>query len=140
MARLYKNMLIFQLSYELSLDINRLVDKFPKEQKDNIISQMRRAATSIPLNIAEGSVKKSNREFLQFLSYAYSSGKELDVLLMMSKDLKYIPKKDYERLFKKLESLMIKLFAFMENIESRFEKRKRFFTKYKNEKHNLSRH
>ena len=131
MARLYKNMEIFQLSYDLSLDIHRLLDKFPEKEKDNIISQMRRAATSIPLNIAEGSVKKSNREFLQFLSYAYGSGKELDVLLMMSKDLDYISKKDYSALFEKLDKLMAKLFGFMENIESRFENKKKFFTKYK---------
>ena len=122
---------IFQLGYDLSLDIHRLLDKFPDKEKDNIISQMRRAVTSIPLNIAEGSVKKSQREFLNFLSYAYGSAKELDVLLSMSKDLGYITKKDYDALFGKLDKLMAKLFGFMENIESRFENKKRFFTRYK---------
>jgi len=131
MARLYRNMEIFQLGYDLSLDIHRLLDKFPDKEKDNIISQMRRAVTSIPLNIAEGSVKKSQREFLNFLSYAYGSAKELDVLLSMSKDLGYITKKDYDALFGKLDKLMAKLFGFMENIESRFENKKRFFTRYK---------
>ncbi|MBS3102656.1 four helix bundle protein [Candidatus Woesearchaeota archaeon] len=131
MARLYKNMEIFQLSYELSLDIHRLLDKLPDKEKDNIISQMRRAATSIPLNIAEGSVKKSHREFLNFLNYAYGSAKELDVLLSMSKDLGYITKKDYDILFSKLDKLMAKLFGFMENIESRFETKKKFFTRFK---------
>lgn len=122
---------IFQLSYELSLDIHRLLDKLPDKEKDNIISQMRRAATSIPLNIAEGSVKKSHREFLNFLNYAYGSAKELDVLLSMSKDLGYITKKDYDILFSKLDKLMAKLFGFMENIESRFETKKKFFTRFK---------
>ena len=131
MARLYKNMEIFQLSYELSLDIHRLLDKLPDKEKDNIISQMRRAATSIPLNRAEGSVKKSHREFLNFLNYAYGSAKELDVLLSMSKDLGYITKKDYDILFSKLDKLMAKLFGFMENIESRFETKKKFFTRFK---------
>src|SRR3989338_1545092 len=121
MARLYKNMEIFQLSYSLALDIHKLLDKFPEEQKENMTSQMRRAATSIPLNIAEGSVKKSHREFLNFLSYAYGSAKELDVLLSMSKDLEYITKEDYELLFERLDMLRIKLFRFMENIEARFE-------------------
>jgi len=93
---------------------------------------MRRASTSIPLNIAEGSVKKSQREFLNYLSHAYGSGKELDVLLSMSKDLKYIAQKDYDVLFEKLDKLMAKLFGFMENIESRFETKKKFFTKFKN--------
>jgi four helix bundle protein len=134
MARLYKNMEIFQLGYQLSLDIHRLLDKFPEKEKDNIVSQMRRASTSIPLNIAEGSVKKSQREFLNFLGYAYGSAKELDVLLSMSKDLKYISKKDYDVLFEKLDKLMAKLFGFMQNIESRFETKKKFFTKFKDKK------
>jgi four helix bundle protein len=131
MARLYKNMEIFQLSYALAIDIHKILDKFPEKEKDNIVNQMRRAATSIPLNIAEGSVKKSFKGFLTFLEYAYGSAKELDVLLSMSKDLKYISKKDYDSLFKKLDKLMAKLFGFMKNIESRFEKKKRFFTGYK---------
>ena len=130
MARLYKNMEIFQLSYDLTLDIHKLLDKFPDKEKDNIISQMRRAATSIPLNIAEGSVKKSYKEFLNFLSYAYGSAKELDVLLSLSKDLKYITKKEYDDLFEKLDKLMAKLFGFMKNIESRFENKKMFFARY----------
>jgi len=134
MARLYKNMEIFQLSYDLAIDIHKLLDKFPEKEKDNIISQMQRAVTSIPLNIAEGSTKKSYKAFLQFLSYAYGSAKELDVLLSMSKDLGYITKKDYDLLFKKLDKLMAKLFGFMKNIESRFEDKKKFFTKYRPEK------
>ena len=132
MARLYKNMEIFQLSYSLAIEIHKMLDKFPKKEKDNIISQMRRASTSIPLNIAEGSVKKSQKEFLNFLSYSYGSAKELDVLLSMSKDLGYISKDDYGILFAKLDKLMAKLFNFMKNIESSFENKKRFFTKYEN--------
>ena len=130
MARLYKNMEIFEIGYSLALDIHRLLDRFPDKEKDNIISQMRRAVTSIPLNIAEGSVKKSNKEFLNFLSYSYGSAKELDVLLSMSKDLNYISEEEYEDLFVKLDKLMAKLFGFMKNIEARFENKKRFFTRY----------
>ena len=134
MACLYKNMENFQIGYALSLDIHKILDKFPQKEKDNVTSQMRRAATSIPLNIAEGSVKKSQREFLNYLSYAYGSAKELEVLPSMSKDLKYITKNDHDILFNKLDELMAKLFGFMKNIESRFEKKNNFFTKYKKEK------
>ena len=134
MARLYKNMEIFQLSYKFSIEINKLLDTFPDKEKDNIITQMRRAGTSIPLNIVEGSAKKSPREFLQFLSYSYGSCKELDVLLMMSRDLDYITNDKYEKLFNKLDTLMSKLFGFMKNIESRFENKKRFFTRYEKKK------
>ena len=50
---------------------------------------------------------------------------------MMSNDLGYISKKEYDDLFRKLDKVMAKLFAFMGNIEARFENKKRFFTKYK---------
>ena len=122
---------IFKLGYELTIDIHKILKKFPEKEKDNIISQMRRASTSIPINIAEGSVKKSDKEFLNFLSHSYGSAKEVDVLLSMSKDLEYISQKEYDFLFAKLDKLMAKLFGFMKNIESRFEDKKRFFTKYK---------
>ncbi len=127
---MYKNMEVYQLGYAFALDIHRILDKFPKKEEANISSQMRRAATSIPLNIAEGSVKKSPREFLNFLSYAYGSAKELDVLISMSKDLGYITKREYSNLFAKLDKIMAKLFGFMNNIESRFENKKRFFVKF----------
>ena len=113
MARLYKNMEIFQLSYTLSIDINKILDKFPEKEKDNITDQMRRAATSVPLNMAEGAVKKSPREFLNFLSHSYCSAKELDVLLLMSRDLNYIIKKQYLDFFNKLDKLITKIFGFM---------------------------
>ena len=122
---------IFQLSYDLLLEIYKLLDKFPEKESDNLISQTRRAATSIPLNIAEGSSKKSLRQFLNFLSHSYGSAKELDVLLSISRDLNYVSEKDYNLLFKKLDKLMAKLFWFMDNIEARFEKKKRFYTRYK---------
>lgn len=131
MARLYRNMEIFQIGYDLVLDVYQILEKLPEKERDNIASQMKRAATSIPLNIAEGSVKKSQKEFLNYLGYAYGSAKELDVLLSLSKDLKYITQKDYDLLFRKLDKLMAKLFGFMENIESRFENKKRFFTRFK---------
>ena len=134
MARLYKNMEIFQLSYTLSIDINKILDKFPEKEKDNITDQMRRAATSVPLNMAEGAVKKSPREFLNFLSHSYCSAKELDVLLMMSRDLNYISKKEYLDFFKRLDKIMAKLFGFMKNIEARFENKKKFYTNYKKTK------
>ena len=131
MARLYKNMRIWHLGYEFALDIYKLTEKFPKEELNNLTSQMRRAATSIPLNIAEGSTKRSYKEFLNFLSYAYGSAKELDVLLLLSKDLKYIQNKKYTQIEKKLDLLMAKLFLFMSNIEKRIkDKRYNFFRKF----------
>ena len=121
---------IFKLGYGFCLEVYKILDNLPEKEKDNLTSQLRRAATSIPVNIAEGSVKKSYREFLNFLKYSYGSCKEIDVLLMMCYDLGYINKKEYDKIFSKLDELMAKLFSFMKNIESRFEDKKRFFTKF----------
>jgi len=112
---MYKNMEVFQLSYALAIDVHKMLDKFPEKENDNIKSQIRRSVTSIPLNIAEGSVKKSDREFLSYLSHAYGSAKELEVLLSMSKDLKYISQEEHNGLFKKLDKVMAKLFGFVGN-------------------------
>ena len=78
---------------------------------------MRRAAVSIPINIVEGSTRHSEKAFLSFLTYAYGSTKELDVLLSLSKDLGYIDKKQYSEINEKLDEIMAKLFKFMNNIE-----------------------
>ncbi len=132
MARLYRNMQIWQLGYNLVIDIYKLTEKFPKDEKSNLISQMRRAATSIPINIAEGSTKRSYKEFLNFLSYAYGSAKELEVLLLLSSDLRYITNKKYKQIEKKLDELMAKLFLFMSNIEKRIKDKKyNFFRKWR---------
>jgi len=123
---MYKNIEIWGLSYNFVLDMYALTEKFPESERNNLTSQMRRAATSIPLNIAEGSSRKSTKEFLNFLNYAYGSAKELDVLLSLSKDLKFVNKEEYDVAYKKLDKLMAKLYAFLQNIEKRLGNKKKF--------------
>lgn len=118
MARNYKNLEIWNLSYELVLEIYDILKKFPDNESNNIISQMRRAATSIPLNIAEGCTRYSKKSFLQFLNYAYGSGRELEVLLLLSKDLNYININEYNEINNKLDLLNKKVFVFINKVES----------------------
>ncbi len=54
---------VYHLAYDFVLEIYKILDKFPDYEKNNITSQLRRASVSIPLNIAEGAVKASRREF-----------------------------------------------------------------------------
>lgn len=117
--RLYKNMEIYKLSYDFVFEIYKLTEDFPQIENNNLTWQMRRAAVSIPINIVEGTTRHSEKAFLNFLTYAYGSAKELDVLLSLSKDLGYVNEKDYSRIYKKLDELMAKLFKFMNNIEKR---------------------
>ena len=93
---------IWNLGYELTLDFYKLTENFPLDEKNNLTSQIRRASSSIPLNIAEGSSRFTNKAYLQFLNYAYGSCRELEVLLLLSKDLNYIEIEKIDKLSKKL--------------------------------------
>lgn len=117
MARNFKKLEVWNLSYDLVLDFYKIIDKFPESEKDNLISQIRRASTGIPLNIAEGCSRQSKKSFLQFFIYAYGSCKELDVLLMLSRDLKYISPEIYNNMNEKLDKLTRKLFLFLKEVE-----------------------
>ena len=119
MARFYNNMDIYKLSYNFVFDVYTITKTFPKSEDNNLIWQMRRAAVSIPINIVEGSTRHSEKAFLNFLTYAYGSVKELGVLLSLSKDLGYIDEKKYADISKKLDEMTAKLFKFMSNIEKR---------------------
>ena len=91
MIRSYKDLEVYQESYELSLQMYRLVEEYPKAVQYDIGSHLRRAAISIPLNIAEGYGKKSSdKDFKRFLQMSLGSCNEVQVLLEMSSDLGYI--------------------------------------------------
>lgn len=119
MARFYDKIGIYKLSYNFVFDIYNITKNFPKSEDNNLTWQMRRAAVSMPINIVEGSTRHSEKAFLNFLTYAYGSVKELEVLLSLSKDLGYINEEKYSEVSKKLDEVAAKLFKFMNNIEKR---------------------
>ena len=99
MIRGFKDLRIYQKSYDLSLRIHKLTKGFPKKEQYEMGSQIRRAAMSVPLNIAEGyGNKQSNIEFKRFLKIAMGSINEVEVLLDMSKDLNYINEGDHKEM------------------------------------------
>ena len=87
----YKDLAIYQKSYDTSLRIHRVTLTFPKHETYELGSQMRRAAISVPLNIAEGYGRKIHQnDFKSFLINALGSCNEMQVLLEMVRDLGYI--------------------------------------------------
>lgn len=85
----FKDLIVWQKAYKLVLEIYKATKVFPKEEMYALTQQMRRAAVSIPPNIAEGYARKHKLEYKQFLSLAYSSLAELETQFMLAKDLSY---------------------------------------------------
>lgn len=94
MDKPHKKLDVWKLSMELSRTIYRLTAEYPAEEKFGLVPQMRRAAVSIPSNLAEGAARSSDNEFRNFLSIARSSLSELDTQLDLSQELGFISPRD----------------------------------------------
>jgi four helix bundle protein len=90
MDKPHKKLDVWKLSMELSRRIYLLTANFPNEEKFGLTSQMRRAAISIPSNLAEGAARRSNNEFQNFLSIARGSLSELHTQLDLSQHLGFV--------------------------------------------------
>ena len=90
MEKPHKKLDVWKLSMELSRRIYHLTAGYPGEEKFGLVSQMRRAAVSVPSNLAEGAARSSDNEFRNFLSIARSSLSELDTQLDLSQQLGFI--------------------------------------------------
>lgn len=86
----YNDLIIWKKSMELAKVIYTLTDKFPKDERFGIISQMRRATISIASNIAEGAGRESKKEFVYFLSVSNGSSYELQTQLLIAEEVEFI--------------------------------------------------
>jgi four helix bundle protein len=107
----FERLLVWQKAVSLSEVINNLVSTFPKEELYILSSQMKRAADSISLNIAEGSTGQTNAEFKRFLSYALRSDIELVACIFLGKKRGYVKKEDFEFVYKLCEELVVMINA-----------------------------
>jgi len=93
-SRSYKDLIVWQKAIELVKLVYLLTTNFPKSEIFGLTSQMRRCAVSIASNIAEGSKRRTKKDFNQFLLIAYGSGAELETQLLISTELKFINDKE----------------------------------------------
>ncbi|MEM2916035.1 MAG: four helix bundle protein [Candidatus Woesearchaeota archaeon] len=119
----YKKLEIYELAHQFVLHIYDLCANFPQEESNNIASQIKRAAVSLPLNIAEATGCMSFRTCLNFLSFSFRSCKELEAALRLCRDLKYLNDPQYLDTSERLDMLMRKLFKYMEYISAQADKR-----------------
>lgn len=87
MIESFKELIVWQKSVVLVKEVYKATDKFPKAEMFGLTSQMRRAAVSIPSNIAEGYKRRNLGEYIQFLSIAEASAAELETQIIIAKDI-----------------------------------------------------
>ena len=89
---------IWQRSHQLTLDVYKVSQAFPKDELFGLTSQIRRAASSVPTNIAEGCGRASNKDFAHFLQIAIGSASEVEYELLLAHDLEYINDESFNKL------------------------------------------
>ena len=94
--RPHKKLKAWQLAIELVTVIYKVTESFPRKEEFGLSSQMRRAATSVPSNIAEGLTRKTSKDKLHFLNIAQASLSEIDTQLEISKNLGYVEEQQFD--------------------------------------------
>jgi four helix bundle protein len=97
MLKSFEDLEVWRRSHQIVLEIYRLTNAFPKEERFGITSQLRRAAYSVPANIAEGLGRRSTKELIQCLGIANGSLKEVRYFVYLSCDLGYLATNELER-------------------------------------------
>lgn len=115
----HEDLEVWQLSIKLVTDIYQITEQFPAKERYRLIDQICRAVVSIPANIAEGSARKSTREFIRFLAIALGSLAELRTYLVIAKDLNYLSFAQCDMLNPKVALLGKKMHALYRALENK---------------------
>ena len=118
MINSYKDLIVWKKAMELSIQVYMLTKQFPKEEIYGLTSQMRRAAVSIPSNIAEGKLRGHNKECRQFFLIAFASGGELETQVEIAKRLPETHSLSYVL----VDSLLVEVMKMLNVMISKFEK------------------
>jgi four helix bundle protein len=117
--RSYKDLIVWQKAIALAKLVYKVTQAFPSEEKLGIVAQMRRAAVSIPSNLAEGQALHTTGEFIQFISHAEGSVAELDTQLILSIELRFCNEANTESAFKLISELRKMLNALRRKLSAR---------------------
>ena len=112
----YENLLVWQKANDLAIAVYKETKKFPKEEIFGLTSQLRRAALSVPTNIAEGYARRNDKVFKIFLDQAYGSLVETKYLIGFSFNVGYLSKKQFEVLDNQCEEIGRLIWGFIKKI------------------------
>jgi four helix bundle protein len=103
--RNFRNLSVWGKSHKLTLNVYKSTASFPKEELYGLVSQIRRSASSVPSNIAEGCGRNTQSQLAHFLNIALGSASELEYQLLLARDLDFVT----EQIFKELTSQVIEI-------------------------------
>jgi four helix bundle protein len=115
----HKDLVVWQKSIEFVTKIYETTNNFPKEELFGLTSQLRRAAISIPSNIAEGFARKHNKELIQFLYVSLGSSVEIETQLLIAKNINYINDEIYLSLTNHLSEISKMIIGLIRKIEGK---------------------
>ena len=119
MLKSFKDLKVWQKTYQLCLEMYKVTGSFPADEKFGLTSQMRRAAVSIPSNIAEGYGRKTIPDYVRCLYIAYGSTCEIETQTLLSGDLKYLNDNKKESLLEKINEVERMLMALIKSLENK---------------------
>jgi four helix bundle protein len=114
----FRTLKVWEKAHALTLAIYKATDNFPKQETYGMTSQIQRAAVSIPTNIAEGCGKDSDPELKRFFLIAMGSSSELEYLLLLARDLGYLPDAVHQSLHKDLVEVRRMLNTFIQRLKA----------------------
>lgn len=118
-VRHFEDLQVWQKSMDFVEQVYRLTRDFPKEEIYGLTSQIRRAAMSIPFNIAEGSAKRSTKEFMRFVDMAMGSVAEVQTQLILAMRLGYLTETAYMTFKQKIDEIGRMLFGLDQALEKK---------------------
>jgi four helix bundle protein len=120
--RNHKDLILWQKAMALASEVHRLTAKLPRHEVFGLSSQIRRAAVSIPSNVAEGAARRTTREFIAFLHIARGSFAELETQLLLAREIGYLADRDLSPILVRLDEVGRLLNAVVSGLRARAER------------------
>lgn len=114
----FRTLKVWEKAHAVTLAVYKVTETFPKHELYGLTSQIQRAAVSIPTNIAEGCGKDSDAELKRYFLIAMGSASELEYLLLLARDLKYLPDENHQTLNADLTEVRRMLNAFIQTLKA----------------------
>ena len=124
-VRSYRDRIVWKKAIDLVAEIYRCTRSFPREETYGLVSQLRRAAVSVPSNVAEGHARVSTGEFRQFLGHALGSVVEIETQPVIAERLSYLPARSANDLFRRTDEIGKMLNSLLRSLPDKRESRRR---------------